>query len=108
MPAENGPTRGRHARDVTTDRHRDYSPDRRRCAAADTGPGAFLIFVRRTVAPWRIPTAGKGSALFSQTSVTFILLLGIVLMVLAARGAMVVGRQDDARNQKIDDDLNAA
>lgn len=46
--------------------------------------------------------------MFSQALVTCILLAGVVLVLVAARGAMVVGRNDDARNQQIDDDLNAA
>ena len=46
--------------------------------------------------------------MFSQALVSLILISGFVLVLVAARGAVVVGRTDDARNRKIDDDLNAA
>lgn len=46
--------------------------------------------------------------MFSKALVSLILVGGVVFLLIAARGAVVVGRTDDARNRKIDDDLNAA
>jgi hypothetical protein len=46
--------------------------------------------------------------MFSKALVSFILVGGFVFLLIAARGAIVVGRTDDARNRKIDDELDAA
>jgi hypothetical protein len=46
--------------------------------------------------------------MFSKALVSFILVGGLVFLIVAASGAVVIGRTDDARNRQIDDDLNAA
>lgn len=46
--------------------------------------------------------------MFSKALVSLILIGGVILVLAAARGAMLVSRTDDRRNQAIDDDLHAA